>query len=82
MIVVTTYMSVAERTKEIGVIRALGGRKKDISRLFTAESLILGLSSAAIAIGFAYLGQFLINKALSSFLDGASIVQINFFAMS
>lgn len=77
MIVVTTYMSVAERTKEIGVIRALGGRKKDISRLFTAESLILGLSSAAIAIGFAYLGQFLINKALSSFLDGASIVQIS-----
>lgn len=77
MIVVTTYMSVAERTKEIGVIRALGGRRKDISRLFTAESLILGLSSAAIAIGFAYLGQFLINKALSSFLDGASIVQIS-----
>lgn len=70
MIVVTTYMSVAERTKEIGVIRALGGRKKDISRLFTAESLILGLSSAAIAIGFAYLGQFLINKALSSSLTG------------
>lgn len=77
MIVVTTYMSVAERTKEIGVIRALGGRKKDISRLFTAESLILGLSSAAIAIGFAYLGQFLINKVLSSFLEGASIVQIS-----
>lgn len=77
MIVVTTYMSVAERTKEIGVIRALGGRKKDISHLFTAESLILGLSSAAIAIGFAYLGQFLINKVLSSFLEGASIVQIS-----
>lgn len=77
MIVVTTYMSVAERTKEIGVIRALGGRKKDISRLFTSESLILGLSSAAIAIGFAYLGEFVINKALSSFLDGASIVQIS-----
>ncbi|MFQ6324496.1 ABC transporter permease, partial [Lactococcus garvieae] len=46
MIVVTTYMSVAERTKEIGVLRALGGRRKDVSRMFTAESVILGLSSA------------------------------------
>ncbi len=77
MIVVTTYMSVAERTKEIGVIRALGGRKKDISRLFTSESLILGVSSAAIAIVLAYAGQALINKALESFLDGANIVQIS-----
>lgn len=77
MIVVTTYMSVAERTKEIGVIRALGGRKKDISRLFTSESLILGLSSAAIAILVAYLGEFLINKALAGFLGGIDIVQIS-----
>ena len=77
MIVVTTYMSVAERTKEIGVIRALGGRKKDISRLFTAESLILGISSAAIAIIVSFIGEFAINKALSGFLDGVSIVQIS-----
>ncbi len=77
MIVVTTYMSVAERTKEIGVIRALGGRRKDISRLFTFESLILGLSSAIIAILAAFLGEFIINKALSGFLDGVSIVQIS-----
>ncbi|CAM3066475.1 ATP-binding cassette domain-containing protein [Lactococcus hircilactis] len=77
MIVVTTYMSVAERTKEIGVIRALGGRRKDISRLFTFESLILGVASAVIAIVAAFIGEWGINSALSGFLDGASIVQIS-----
>ncbi|EKF51226.1 ATP-binding cassette domain-containing protein [Lactococcus garvieae] len=75
MIVVTTYMSVAERTKEIGVLRALGGRRKDVSRMFTAESVILGLSSAVIAIGLAFAGQAIINKALHS-LVGGNIVQI------
>lgn len=75
MIVVTTYMSVAERTKEIGVLRALGGRRKDVSRMFTAESVILGLSSAVIAIALAFAGQSIINKALHS-LVGGNIVQI------
>ena len=75
MIVVTTYMSVAERTKEIGVLRALGGRRKDVSRMFTAESVTLGLSSAVIAIGLAFAGQSIINKALHS-LVGGNIVQI------
>ena len=75
MIVVTTYMSVAERTKEIGVLRALGGRRKDVYRMFTAESVILGLSSAVIAIGLAFAGQSIINKALHS-LVGGNIVQI------
>lgn len=75
MIVVTTYMSVAERTKEIGVLRALGGRRKDVSRMFTAESVILGLSSAVIAIALAFTGQSIINKALHS-LVGGNIVQI------
>jgi len=75
MIIVTTYMSVAERTKEIGIIRAMGGRKKDISRLFTAESLILGIFSAIIALGLALVGEVIINKGLHS-LVGANIVQI------
>ena len=68
-------MSVAERTKEIGVLRALGGRRKDVSRMFTAESVILGLSSAVIAIALAFAGQSIINKALHS-LVGGNIVQI------
>ncbi|MFK4878529.1 ATP-binding cassette domain-containing protein [Lactococcus petauri] len=77
MIIVTTYMSVAERTKEIGVLRALGGRKKDISRLFTSESFILGATSAILAITIAFLGQFIINAALSDLLNGSQIVQIS-----
>ena len=61
----------------IGVIRALGGRRKDISRLFTAESFILGLLSATLAIVIAYLGEFIINSALSNLLDRARIVEIS-----
>lgn len=75
MIVVTTYMSVAERTKEIGIIRALGGRRKDISRLFIVESVILGISSAVIGIILAFIGELLINSNLHH-LVGGNIVQI------
>ena len=55
MIGIITYVSVVERIKEIGVIRSLGGRKKDVSRLFTAETFILGLMSGLIGIGATYL---------------------------
>ncbi|GAB2025132.1 ABC transporter ATP-binding protein/permease [Lactovum odontotermitis] len=74
MIVVTTYMSVAERTKEIGIIRAMGGRRKDISRLFTSESLILGLSAAILAIVLAFIGQAAINSGLHSLVGGNLVV--------
>lgn len=57
MIIVTMYMSVSERTKEIGIFRALGERRKDIRRLFTAESLIIGVFSAVLALVLAYLGS-------------------------
>src|SRR5699024_5992481 len=50
MIIVTMYMSVSERTKEIGILRALGERKKDIRRLFTSESLFIGFFSAILAL--------------------------------
>ena len=48
MIAVITYISVMERVKEIGIIRSLGGRKRDVNRLFTAENLITGLSSGLL----------------------------------
>ncbi|HEY0221920.1 ATP-binding cassette domain-containing protein [Lactovum miscens] len=76
MIIVTTYMSVAARTKEIGILRAMGGRRKDVSRLFTAESFILGIFSAIIAIVVAVAGQIIINSALHS-LVGGNIVAIS-----
>ena len=54
MIAVITYISTMERVKEIGVIRSLGGRKKDVSRLFIAECLVLGLSSGIFGILITY----------------------------
>ena len=66
MIAIITYVSVVERTKEIGVIRSLGGRKKDVSRLFTAETAIIGLASGLIGIAITYLGTLIINLVVSS----------------
>ena len=54
MIGIITYVSVVERIKEIGVIRALGGRKKDVSRLFRAETFIIGLLAGLFGIGLTY----------------------------
>ena len=50
MIGIITYISVLERTKEIGVLRALGARKKDITRVFNAETFIIGICSGALGI--------------------------------
>ena len=51
MIGIITYISVLERTKEIGILRSIGASKKDISRVFNAETVIIGLISGAIGIG-------------------------------
>jgi putative ABC transport system permease protein len=51
MIGIITYISVLERTKEIGILRAIGASKKDISRVFNAETLLVGLTSGTIGIG-------------------------------
>ncbi len=61
MIAIITYVSVVERIKEIGVIRSLGGRKRDVSNLFIAETAIIGLTSGLIAIAFTYFASFIIN---------------------
>lgn len=50
MIGIITYVSVVERTKEIGVLRALGARKKDIRRVFNAETLIIGFTAGVIGV--------------------------------
>lgn len=51
MIGIITYISVLERTKEIGILRAMGASKRDISRVFNAETLIVGFAAGAIGIG-------------------------------
>ena len=66
MIAIITYVSVIERVKEIGVIRSLGGRKKDVSRLFNAETIIIGLFSGAVGVAFTYLISLIINLIVGS----------------
>lgn len=66
MIAIITYVSVIERVKEIGVIRSLGGRKKDVSRLFNAEAFIIGSVSGLIGIGITYLLSAMINAIVGS----------------
>lgn len=69
MIGIITYISVLERTKEIGILRALGARKKDITRVFNAETFIIGLTSGLIGVLIAYLLTFPANKIIYKLTD-------------
>lgn len=69
MIGIITYISVLERTKEIGVLRALGARRKDVSRVFNAETFIIGISSGLLGIIIARLLVFPINMVLYDLTD-------------
>ncbi len=64
MILVVLYISVVERTREIGILRAIGARKKDIKRIFFSESALLGLFSGFIAVVSAIVISLLLNKVL------------------
>lgn len=64
MIGIITYISVLERTKEIGILRAIGASKKDVSRVFNAETMIVGFISGAIGIGFTLLAILVANPIL------------------
>jgi len=66
MIIVTMFMSVSERTKEIGILRALGESKKDVRNLFTSESLLIGLASFILAVVLAFGFGAALNAALYS----------------
>ena len=72
MIGIITYISVLERTKEIGILRAIGASKKDISRVFNAETFIIGLISGLIGIGITVLLTIPINSIIFS-LTGVEI---------
>lgn len=71
MIGVITYVSVVERTKEIGVLRSLGARKKDIRRLFNAETFLIGLCAGGFGVGITYALSIPINLILGA-LTGIS----------
>lgn len=77
MIAIITYTSVLERTKEIGILKALGARKKDITRVFDAETTILGVSSGLLGVIIAWLATFPINLILQNMTDLKNVAQLN-----
>lgn len=77
MIAIITYTSVLERTKEIGILKALGARKKDITRVFDAETIILGVSSGVLGVVIAWLATFPINILLKNLTDLSNVAQLN-----
>ena len=79
MISIITYVSVVERIKEIGVIRSLGGRKRDVSRLFIAETSIIGLASGLIGIAVTYLCSLIINVVVAGLTPVATIAVLPWY---
>ncbi|KRM55450.1 ABC transporter ATP-binding protein/permease [Lacticaseibacillus sharpeae] len=77
MIAIITYTSVLERTKEIGVLKALGARKKDITRVFDAETAILGVGAGVLGIIIAWLCTFPINAVLLGMTDLSNVAVLN-----
>ncbi|MGM0495486.1 MAG: ATP-binding cassette domain-containing protein [Bacillota bacterium] len=76
MISIITYVSVIERTKEIGVLRALGARKKDVSRVFNTENIIIGFSAGLTGIVIALLLIIPINIILENLSDIPNIAKL------
>ena len=69
MIAIITYISVLERTKEIGILRAIGASKKDITRVFKAETFIEGAVAGLFGVGITILLNFPINKIISKLTE-------------
>jgi len=77
MIAIITYISVIERTKEIGVLRALGARKKDISRVFNAETFIIGVCSGLLSITIAYALTIPINYVVEQATELVNVADLD-----
>ena len=77
MIGIITYISVLERTKEIGILRALGARKKDITRVFNAETFIIGLTSGTLGLIIAKLLTFPANHIIESLTKLKNVAKLN-----
>ena len=91
MIGIITYISVLERTKEIGILRAIGASKRDVSRVFNAETFIVGLGAGLLGIGVSLLLCIPINiiihalsgvTNLSAFLEVEHMVILVLISMS
>ena len=77
MIGIITYISVLERTKEIGILRALGARKKDITRVFNAETFIIGLTSGILGLLIAKLLTFPANSIIEKLTELKDVAKLN-----
>lgn len=77
MIAIITYISVLERTKEIGILRALGARGKDITRVFNAETFIIGVCSGILGLLIAYLLTFPINVLIDILAGLSNVAKLN-----
>ena len=76
MIGVITLISVQERTKEIGILRAIGASKRDVSRVFNAETLIIGLSAGVLGIGITMLLNIPINLLINALAGIDDVAQL------
>lgn len=76
MIGIITYTSVLERTKEIGVLRSIGARKKDISRVFNAEAILIGLFAGSLGVIITYLLVPIVNMFLAEPTGNDQIAQL------
>ena len=76
MIAIITYISVLERTKEIGILRAMGASKKDIRRIFTAETAIEGFISGVLGIGITLLATLPINAVVAKMTNVENVAQL------
>lgn len=77
MIAIITYISVLERTKEIGILRALGARKKDIKRVFNAETFLVGIFSGLLGIVIAEILTFPTNRIIENLSELPNVAQLN-----
>ncbi len=78
MIGIITYVSVVERTKEIGVLRSVGARKRDIARVFNAETFIIGFLSGAIGIALTYILCLPLNAIIVKLAGISGLAQFKF----
>ena len=76
MIGIITYISVLERTKEIGIIRSIGGSKRDISRIFNAEAVSIGFVAGLVGIGTTFLLTIPANMILKALTDIGNLVEL------
>jgi len=77
MLGIITYISVLERTKEIGILRSLGARKKDIKRVFNAETTIIGLVSGILGIAIANLLTIPVNYIIKDITGLSNVAVLN-----